>query len=277
MFGFDLPSHQRSEQWYRPIVILHTISRLLYNGLNLLTVHVIPAGNSLHLPLQPTMSQLCHHEPCSYGSCRHEPCHHAELCRYASEKVDYINLDHSSFPKLAEKWVTGWKDTCNSGTVASAILASVAGAIFIHVEEKLGGSSPDADPNSTKAITLIVFTYLAVLSNCTAAVLSFFISDKLIASPLLAELKPPATHVHQDELFNALKKYFMWNRWTPTKYYWLANLSAGFLFLFGEFALYAWIFEKRLAVKLVVLVFSFLGVIPLIMFWLEIFTVIARR
>ncbi|KAG9040404.1 hypothetical protein FS842_003051, partial [Serendipita sp. 407] len=57
----------------------------------------------------------------------------------------------------------------------------------------------------------------------------------------------------------------------------LANLSAGFLFLFGEFALYAWIFEKHLAVKLVVLLFSFLGVIPLMIFWLEIFTVIARR
>ncbi|KAG8774427.1 hypothetical protein FRC15_001301 [Serendipita sp. 397] len=190
---------------------------------------------------------------------------------------EYIDLGHSRLPILAERWITGWRDACNSAAVASAILASVAASVFIHIEERLTSASPALNPNSTKAIVLITFSYLAVVCNCAAVVLSFFISDRLISCPIVAELKPPVTRVRREELFNTLRTAFMWNLWTVSKYYWLATLSAGFLFLFGEFALYVWFFEKYRMIKAVILLFSVFGVTPLIIFWLEILVVLIRR
>ncbi|KAG8751322.1 hypothetical protein FRC14_007990 [Serendipita sp. 396] len=196
----------------------------------------------------------------------------------AESGAKLVDLQISHFPLLAEKWVTGWRDTCNSGTIASALLAAIAGAIFIHIEEKLkpSGVDPALNPESAKAIALLVVAYLAVLCNCTAAVVSFFISDKLIASPLDAELKPGVTHAHQKDLFVALRQYYMWSYWTLSKYYWLLNLSAGFFCLFAEFVLYAWVFESNLAVKITVAIFSFFGVIPLIVFWFEILRTVVK-
>jgi hypothetical protein len=62
---------------------------------------------------------------------------------------------------------------------------------------------------------LLIFAYLAVLTNCSATITSFLISDKLVEAPLKAAMpcRPLATDVKGD-LNKFVPDYIQWRLWS---------------------------------------------------------------
>jgi hypothetical protein len=121
-------------------------------------------------------------------------------------------------------------------------LASVAAAIFIHVQEqmKFAGAPDDSTPPSRlqsatdwpSGTLLLIFAYLAIIANCSATITSFLISDKLTATPFVAaqqdyEKRTKAnskggltkTNLFGDGFDKLLVRYTKWNLWRFFKYF----------------------------------------------------------
>ncbi|KAG8819380.1 hypothetical protein FRC19_009812 [Serendipita sp. 401] len=67
----------------------------------------------------------------------------------------------------------------------TSILMALSIPVWVHVREQLTGQSkPPSDTNSPQAIALSITAYVAVLSNGAAAIMSYFLLERLNSSEL---------------------------------------------------------------------------------------------
>ncbi|KAG8826150.1 hypothetical protein FRB91_004588 [Serendipita sp. 411] len=185
--------------------------------------------------------------------------------------------------------------------VITALLTAISIAVFVHVREQLTlleEGKHTVDPTSPQATALHITAYVAVLSNGAAAIVSYLLLERLnsgepneetTVTPLSNVLDLPSQRdPHEDEELGTLGKPqententkpmtmtlgYTLRRWCSNYHqsfveaYWLMSLLIGFLSPFVEFALYASVFEVRLVIRIIVVVFAVIAVIPLVSFW----------
>ncbi|KAG8819378.1 hypothetical protein FRC19_009810 [Serendipita sp. 401] len=176
----------------------------------------------------------------------------------------------------------------------SALLTAIVVAVFIHVREQLslleGRKEAALDPDSSLANSLLIIAYIAVLSNGGASIMSYILLGRLNAGTSVLEDQHHLDSTGPSQTAGAVRQvilkimaktagmklhtWFSQNREGLAKAYWLLNLLIGFMSPFLEFALYAFVFEIHLLLKGVVLLFSTMAMIPLVVFWKEIFRAI---
>lgn len=202
-------------------------------------------------------------------------------------------------PKLVDRFLQGWLGTLNSGSFASTVLAAVATALFVHVQEqmKFGDSgSSNTDDNTTtqssqinsnaiasaaftaKGDALLLFAYLGIIVNCGAAITSFLISSRLLETPFHSAL---ASHRDNDrypndgktdDAFNKLFGRFLgWRSWRFFKVSWSFMLLFGIMCIFAELILYCWIVEPGIGIKIAISLSSFFILLPLMAFGVGLF------
>ncbi|PVG03796.1 hypothetical protein CPB86DRAFT_810361 [Serendipita vermifera] len=190
-----------------------------------------------------------------------------------------LNLTYE-LPKVVDKLLSGWAQTYSSGTVASTLLASVAAAIFIHIQEQIRfadepeGSNPpnrlQAAANSPKGNALLIFAYLGIIANCSATITSFLIADKLTEVHFTGAQKDYKDEETKQDKESEQDSSTIYTGGLHKLFREDTQFLFGVLCIFAELMLYLWIVETNFTVKLVISVFSVFGLTPAAIFVIDI-------
>ncbi|KIM29833.1 hypothetical protein M408DRAFT_328635 [Serendipita vermifera MAFF 305830] len=179
-------------------------------------------------------------------------------------------------PNLVDKFLQGWLGTLNSGSFASTVLAAVATALFVHIQEQMKFESSNAisaAASTASGDALLIFAYLGIIVNCGAAITSFLISSRLIETPFHSACayeqdhdQVPKEGLSGDTLNSLFRRYLGWRSWHIFKLSWSFMLFFGIMCIFAELILYLWIVEPSMGVKISVSLSSFFLLLPLLAF-----------
>lgn len=207
-------------------------------------------------------------------------CNHSNMPKSQLQQYDITY----GLPNLVGKFLEGWLGTLNSGSLASTVLASVATALFVHIQEQMkfgdgeSGNAISAVASTASGDALLMFAYLGIIVNCGAAITSFLISSRLLETPFhsaraYAESNDQARKdgVSGDTLNTLFREYLRWRSWYLFKLSWSFMLFFGIMCIFAELILYLWIVEPSIGIKIGVSLSSFFILLPLMAFGVGLF------
>ncbi|CCA67104.1 hypothetical protein PIIN_00938 [Serendipita indica DSM 11827] len=181
-----------------------------------------------------------------------------------------LRATHADFSDAVDKYIASYLSTLHSAMVMSALLAFVSTVFFVDIQSQISATPTRlASLGSHKIDALQALTYLAIICNCNAAILSFLLSDRLSTPPLaFSQSIVDSTDSEETtyDVYAVLKKRIPWRLWSPFKLYWLFCMLIGVLSVIVEFALYVWLQENHKAIKIAVTTFASVGSLPLLIF-----------
>ncbi|CAG7849047.1 SubName: Full=Uncharacterized protein {ECO:0000313/EMBL:CCA67104.1} [Serendipita indica DSM 11827] len=175
-----------------------------------------------------------------------------------------LRATHADFSDAVDKYIASYLSTLHSAMVMSALLAFVSTVFFVDIQSQISATPTRlASLGSHKIDALQALTYLAIICNCNAAILSFLLSDRLSTPPLaFSQSIVDSTDSEETtyDVYAVLKKRIPWRLWR------LFCMLIGVLSVIVEFALYVWLQENHKAIKITVTTFASVGSLPLLIF-----------
>ncbi|KAK0469832.1 uncharacterized protein EV420DRAFT_69042 [Desarmillaria tabescens] len=163
-------------------------------------------------------------------------------------------------PPLVHSLQKAWQSTAQSSLFLCAALALCS----VHIMSYSQTILPQPDAFST----LMAFSYGGIIFNCTAAVASLVLVDKIGCVPIWAarrSLDPPNAGWMSANI-DILDRFGIGSSWRWIVWYWIVNLCAGFVCVVVQVFMLVWLQEGLTSLKVVSSVLLATSSIPLVMF-----------
>ncbi|PBK75612.1 hypothetical protein ARMSODRAFT_398078 [Armillaria solidipes] len=178
--------------------------------------------------------------------------------RYVEAQGSNSDMDLSyRVPPLVHSFQKAWQSTSQSSLFLCAVLALCSVHIMSYSQSVL--------PPSNAFSALMVFSYGGIIFNCTAAVASLVMVDKIGSVPIWGarrSLDPPHAGWMSANI-DILDRFGIGSSWRWIVGYWIINLCAGFVCLVVQVFMLVWLQEGVTSLKVVSSVLLAFSTIPL--------------
>jgi len=166
-------------------------------------------------------------------------------------------------PSTVESLRSGWLGTFKSAAVVSALLAGTAGQLLVFVKD---ADNLPTTPSQARTC-LILLSYLALVFNCSAAITSLILTDRLGELLVRASRRPhpflEGTTSTTASSLKILKRYGIGASWNLVMCHWFFCLLAGITCIMGQILLYIFLQESNV-IKITITCVVGITILPLL-------------